>query len=122
MGRLRRSAAPVVLLLAVACTDPGPVPGSDRVLSAAGTASAEAPPPVPAPTSTTTAVTVTAPPPTTKVGVAPSTVRRTATTRAPATGTPPIAGYSPAPPPPGVDADGYGGYGGVTDTRSAGPH
>lgn len=124
MGRLRLSAAPVVLLLAVACTDPGPVPGSDRVLSAAGTASAEAPPPLPPPTSSTTAVAVAvtvAAPPTTKVAVAPSTtVRRTATTRAPATATPPIEGYSPAPPPPGVDADGYGGYGGVTDTTVGG--
>lgn len=121
MGRLRLAAAPVVLLLAVACTDPGPVPGSDRVLSAAGTASAEAPASLPTPTSTTTAVTVTAPPPTTKVAVAPPTmVRRTATTRVPATATPPIAGYSPAPPPPGVDADGYGGYGGVTDSTVGG--
>ena len=36
------------------------------------------------------------------------------------TPSPPIAGYAPAPPPPGVAADGYGGYGGFTEV-SAGP-
>ena len=51
---------------------------------------------------------------------APTTVRRTQTTRAPVTPTPPIDGYSPAPPPPGVQADGYGGYGGVTYASAGG--
>lgn len=121
MGTLRRCAVPLVLLLGAACGDAGPAP--DRVLSAAGAVGEEAPAPVPT-TSTTIPTPVAPTTMTTTTRAAPvattaTTARRTRTTRAPVTATPSIAGYSPAPPPPGVLPDGYGGYGGVT-SRSAG--
>lgn len=122
MGPLRRRAVPFVLLLAAACGTTGPAP--DRVLSATGTASPEAPATVPTTTATTAAAPTTTKPvltsTSTTVRRAATTVARSAPTRAPAPSTPPIAGYSPAPPPPGVVADGYGGYGGVTDTTVGG--
>jgi hypothetical protein len=124
MRPLRRCAVLLVLLLAAACGDAGPSP--DRVLSAAGAASEEAPPEVPAPSSTTTStaaaavVTTTTKRPAPVTTSPPTTVARTRTTRPPATPTPPIDGYSPAPPPPGVEADGYGGYGGVTHASNGG--
>ncbi len=106
----------MILLLAAACGGAGNAP--DRVLSAAAAATEDAP----APSSTVTSTSTTAAPATTTEKPVPVTtaaprttvVRRAPTTRAPVTSTPPIAGYSPAPPPPGVQADGYGGYGGVT--------
>ena len=106
-----------MLVLAAGCSDPTSGDGPDRVLSAAGTAVPEAPVTVPPPTTVTT----TAPTTVTRPAVTSTTVRRTATTaprpattRVPVTPAPPIAGYSRTPPPPGVVADGYGGYGGVT--------
>lgn len=118
MASLRWLALPLVLLMTAACGgNVGPEP--NRVLSAAGATAEDAGPPAPSTTTPTTVVPTTTTPP------APATtttaaVRRTQTTRAPVTSTPPIAGYSPASPPPGVEADGYGGYGGVTTTSGAG--
>ena len=124
MGPLRRCIAPLVLFVAAACGNAGPSP--DRVLSATGSASEEAALEVLASSSSTTSPststsTTRAAPATTTTKqaapvatTAPTRARRTQTTRAPVTPTPPIDGYSPAPPPPGVQADGYGGYGGVT--------
>jgi hypothetical protein len=116
MGLLRR-AVPLALLLATACASAGPA--RDPVLSAAGSATPEV-----ASTVVTTIATTTTVPPTS------TTVRRTTTTtvarpapsatRPPATPTPPIPGYSPAPPPAGVVPDGYGGYGGLATTTADG--
>lgn len=116
---LRRCVVPVVLALAAAC---GGGQGPDRFLSAAGGAPDE--PPFTVVSTTSPATTSTVPFPVTTVTSRPATTtttaRRTQTTRAPVTATPPIAGYSPAPPPPGVEPDGYGGYGGVTTTSARG--
>ena len=119
MGAVRRCAVPLVLLLASACGDAGP----DRVLAAAGEVAEEPP----APTTTTSAPPPrTAAPTTTSTTKPPApattatTARRTQTSKVPVTPAPPIAGYSPAPPPPGVEPDGYGGYGGVTTVSANG--
>ncbi len=118
MRGLRRSAIPVVFLVAAACGGAGPSP--DRVLSAAGTATAEvattvastAPAATAAPATTTTTPAATS----TTVRRTTTTVPRPATTRPPATLAPPKPGYAPAPPPPGVAPDGVSGYGGLTTT------
>jgi hypothetical protein len=119
MGPLRWRAVPFVLLLAAACGGAGARP--DRVLSAAATASPEAPATVPPTTATTMAPTTTTTwPVLTSTTVRPSitTLGRSTTTRPPATATPASAGYAPPAPPPGVVADGYGGYGGVATTTA----
>lgn len=125
MGPLRRCIVPVVLLLAAACGHTGPSP--DRLLSAAGSASDDTAEEIAASSSTTAPPTTPAPPVTTTTKradpvttAAPTTVRRTHATRPPVTPTPPIDGYAPAPPPPGVQADGYGGYGGITYASAGG--
>ncbi len=112
--RRRHAAVLLVLLVAAACGDGGK--GTDRVLTAAGSAGEEAPtaPPVPPstsppPTAPATTVTTRRPAPTT---TAAATTRTTRPAVAPS--------YSPAPPPPGVQPDGYGGYGGVTSTSAGG--
>ena len=121
MGSRRRYAIPLVLLLAAACGDAGPQ--SEGVLSAA-TESASQEAPVTS-TSTSISTTTTAAPATTTTRPAPATTptttpRRTQTTRVPVTPAPPLARYSPTPPPPGVEPDGYGGYGGVTTASANG--
>ena len=113
------TAMAVVVLAATACGGDAAAPAPERVLTAAGAASEEAP----APTTTPSPPTTVAPPTTsTTKRPAPATTVKpaTATTRVPVTPAPPIAGYSPAPPPPGVQADGYGGYGGVTTVSKGG--
>lgn len=108
-----------MLLLAAACGNAGPEP--DQVLSAAGAAAEEAPAP---PTTTTTVAPTTVAPTVTTTRPAPATTattaKRTQTSKVPVTPAPTIAGYSPAPPPPGVEPDGYGGYGGVTTVSANG--
>jgi len=128
MRRLRRCAVVVpLLLLAAACNDP--IPGATKKLTAA-----EAAPPeeavaavtTPSTTTSTSTSTTAVPRTTTTLRAAPAptevptTMRSTPPGRVPVTPAPPIAGYSPAPPPPGVDADGYGGYGGVTSASAGG--
>ena len=117
MRALRRYLVACFFLLAVACGGSAGPP-ADQVLSVAGLASTE-----PAPSTTVTTATTLAPATTTKRPAPATTVApppRTRTTRVPVTPSPPIAGYSPAPPPPGVDPDGYGGYGGVTTVSAGG--
>ncbi|MDP1803743.1 MAG: hypothetical protein Q8K72_01115, partial [Acidimicrobiales bacterium] len=121
---VRRYLVACFFLLAAAC---GGSAGSeaDQILAAAGGAEEEAPIARPIPTSTTAAPPSTAPATTTTTKrPAPTTTvappPRPRTTRVPVTPSPPIAGYSPAPPPPGVEPDGYGGYGGVTSVSAGG--
>jgi hypothetical protein len=121
MGPLRRHAVPLLLVLAAACGNAGPQP--DRVLSAAGTPTGDSQVTADPTTTSSTA------PPTTVAPATTSTTKRPAptttvkagqplTTRGPVTPAPPIPGFSP--PPPGVEPDGYGGYGGATRTSAYG--
>lgn len=119
MTALRRYPVALLLLVTAACGG-GAGRDADQILAAAGSAGEEAPAPaLPLPT-TTVAPTTLAPATTTTKRPAPTTTALTRTTRVAVTPSPPIAGYSPAPPPPGVEPDGYGGYGGVTTVAAGG--
>jgi hypothetical protein len=125
MGRVRRWVLVMpILLLAGACGDP--IPGAQETLAAAevtgpeaalepSTTSTAAPPQPTTPTTHVTTTTQRLPPATTA-----TTARRTQTSKVPVGPIPTIAGYAPAPPPPGVEPDGYGGFGGVTSTSAGG--
>jgi hypothetical protein len=117
VNALRRYPVVIFLLVAAACGGTAG-PEANQVLSVAGSASTE-------PATTATTATTLAPATTTTTqrpapATTATTARRTQTSKVPPTPAPPVAGYSPAPPPPGVEPDGYGGYGGVTTVSADG--